>query len=133
MRKPRILYIDDEIGAARLLGRNLELMGRYNVRVENWAEDAVHIAKEYRPDLVLLDILMPRMSGGDVAAVFEQDPELRQIPVLFFTAAVWRHQVEENDGVICDHPCLAKPSDMREIVNFIEQNLPAPLTGLGRT
>ena len=70
---------------------------------------------------------MPRMSGGDVAAMFEQDPELRDIPVVFFTAAVWRHQVEENEGVICDHPCLAKPSDLGEIVNFIEQNLPPDL------
>jgi hypothetical protein len=67
------------------------------------------------------------MSGGDVAAVFEEDPELKGIKVVFFTAAVWRHQVEENEGIICDHPCLAKPSDLKEIVRFIEQNLPENL------
>jgi CheY-like chemotaxis protein len=124
MRKTRILYVDDEVGAARLLGRNLEATGRYEVRVENWPEDAVKVARDFKPDLVLLDIIMPRMPGGNVAEAFENDPELRAIQVVFFTAAVWRHQVEEHEGIICDHPCLAKPSDLKEIISFIEQNLP---------
>lgn len=125
MRKPRILYVDDEVGAARLLQRNLEITNRFEVRVENWPEDAAEAAREFKPDLVLLDIIMPRMPGGNVVEEFEQDPELRSIPIVFFTAAVWRHQVEENDGVICDRRCLAKPSNLDEIIAFLEENLPS--------
>ena len=39
------------------------------------------------------------------------------------TAAVWRDQVEENDGVICDYPCLAKPASLDEIIRCIETNV----------
>lgn len=127
MNKIRILYVEDEVGAARLLKQNLELSDRYEMLVQNWPEDALESAREFKPDLVLLDLIMPRMPGGDVAAQFEQDPELKDVPVVFFTAAVWRHQVEENDGIICDHACLAKPSNLEEIIEFIENNLPPHL------
>ena len=49
--------------------------------------------------------------------------ELKGTPIVFLTAAVRRHQVEENDGIICEHPCLAKPASMPEIVQCIETHL----------
>ena len=62
---------------------------------------------EFDPDIILLDIIMPRMPGGNVAAQLSEDPQLKDIPVVFLTAAVRRHQVEEHEGQICDRPCLA--------------------------
>jgi CheY-like chemotaxis protein len=124
MKKARILYVDDEIGAARLLKVNLEATGRYEVQVQNWPEDALATAREFKPDLILLDIIMPRMPGGNVVEVFEHDPELKNVPIVFFTAAVWRERVQEHDGIICDHPCLAKPAQLNEISAFIDANLP---------
>ena len=124
MKKARILYVDDEVGAARLLKLNLEATGRYEVTVQNWPEDALATARDFKPDLVLLDIIMPRMPGGNVAAEFARDPGLKDIPVVFFTAAVWRERVQEHDGIICDHPCLAKPAGIAEISAFIDANLP---------
>ncbi len=120
MDKKRILIVDDEVGAARLLKANLEQTNRYEVRVENWPEDAAAAAHQFRPDLLLLDIIMPRMPGGDVVAAFEADPELKGIPIVFLTAAVRRHQVQENDGIICDHPCVAKPANVLEIIQVID-------------
>ncbi len=124
MKKARILYVDDEIGAARLLKLNLEATGRYEVSVQNWPEDALATAREFKPDLLLLDIIMPRMPGGNVVAGFEQDPACQDIPIVFFTAAVWRERVQEHDGIICNHPCLAKPAQLDEIIAFIDANLP---------
>ncbi len=127
MRKARILYVDDEVGAARLLKLNLEATGRYEIRVQNWPEDALATAREFSPDLLVLDLIMPRMPGGNVVAAFEHDPGLKHVPIVFFTASVWRERVAEHDGIICDHPCLAKPAQIDEITAFIDANLPEPV------
>jgi CheY-like chemotaxis protein len=120
MTKKRVLLVDDEKSFTTLLKLNLEESGDYEVRVENWAEDTFNAAREFKPDIILLDIIMPRLPGGNVAAQLGEDPELKDIPIVFLTAAVRRHQVEDHEGVICDHPCIAKPASMEEVVAAIE-------------
>jgi len=122
MAKKRILLVDDEKSFTNLLKLNLEETGNYDVRVENWAEDAYGAAKEFKPDLVLLDIIMPRMPGGNVAAQIKEDPALKDTPIVFLTAAVRKHQVEENEGIICDFPCLAKPATVEMVIEAIEKH-----------
>lgn len=122
MEKKKILLVDDEKSFTSLLKLNLEETGRYEVRVENWPEDAIQAAREFRPNIILLDIIMPRMPGGNVAAQIKGDPELKNTPIVFLTAAVRKHQVEENDGIICDLPCLAKPAPVEEVIEFIEKH-----------
>src|SRR5690242_10957395 len=119
--KKRILLVDDEKSFTSLLKLNLEDTGNYEVRVENWAEDAYPAAQQFKPDLILLDIIMPRMPGGNVAAQIKADPAFKETPIVFLTAAVRKHQVEENDGMICDYPCLAKPASAEEVVAMIEK------------
>jgi len=123
MPKKRILLVDDEKSFTNLLKLNLEETGNYEVRVENWAEDAYSAAKAFKPDLVLLDIIMPRMPGGNVAAQLKEDAELKDIPIVFLTAAVRKHQVEENEGIICDFPCLAKPATVEMVIEAIESHV----------
>ena len=122
MTKKRILVVDDEKSLTILLKLNLEETGHYEVRTENWPEDAIQAAREFKPDLILLDIIMPRMPGGNIAALIDEDPELKGTPIVFLTAAVRRHQVEDNDGIICDHPCLAKPASIDEVIAMIEKH-----------
>ena len=122
MAKKKILLVDDEKSFTNLLKLNLEETGAYEVRVENWAEDALKAAKEFKPDLVLLDIIMPRLPGGNVAAQIKADPETQETPIVFLTAAVRKHQVEENEGIICDFPCLAKPASVEEVIDVIEKH-----------
>jgi CheY-like chemotaxis protein len=121
MSKKRILLVDDEKSFTTLLKLNLEEMGPYEVRVENWAEDALAATREFKPDLVLLDIIMPRMPGGNVAALLQADPDLKNIPIVFLTAAVRKHQVEENEGIISGFPCIAKPASVDAIIETIEK------------
>ena len=125
MEKRRILLIDDEKSFTTLLKLNLEETGAFEVRVENWAEDALAAAQDFKPHLILLDIIMPRLSGGDVAAQLQSEPTLRETPIVFLTAAVRKHQVEENDGIICDFPCLAKPVSVEVVIDMIEKHAPA--------
>ena len=120
--KKRILLVDDEKSFTTLLKLNLEETGAYEVRVENWPEDAVAAVREFKPHLILLDIIMPRLPGGNVASLIDDDPELKGTPIVFLTAAVRRSQVEDHDGIICDHPCLAKPATLRDIVAMIEKH-----------
>jgi CheY-like chemotaxis protein len=87
----------------------------------NWSEDALPAAREFKPHIVLLDIIMPRMPGGNVVAQFEADPGLKDTPIVFLTAAVQRSRLEEMDGIISNHPCLAKPASMDEIIAMIER------------
>ena len=122
MAKKKILLVDDEKSFTHLLKLNLEETGNYEVRVENWAEDALNAAKEFRPDLILLDIIMPRLPGGNVAALIKETAELRDTPIVFLTAAVRKHQVEENDGIICDFPCIAKPATVEMVIEAIEKH-----------
>src|SRR5262245_61910388 len=122
MAKKRILLVNDEKSLTTLLKLNLEETGQYEVRVENWAEDALAAAREFKPDLILLDIIMPRLPGGNVAAQIDADPQVKGTPIVFLTAAVRKHQVEENEGIICDHPCLAKPAAVEEVVAMIEKH-----------
>jgi len=121
--KNRILLVDDEKSLTTLMKLNLEETGNYDVRVENWPEDALGAAREFKPDLVLLDIIMPRLPGGDVAAAIKADPELKDTPIVFLTAAVRKSQVEDHGGIICDYPCLAKPATADEVVAMIEKHV----------
>ncbi len=124
MEKKRILIVDDELAVARLLEANLDQTGRYEARVEHWPDDAVATARAFKPHLILLDIVMSRMPGGDVAAALKADPELKTTPIVFLTAALPRKFVEEHDGMAANYPCLTKPASLEEIVLAIEQNLP---------
>ena len=121
MAKKRILLVDDEKSFTTLLKLNLEETGDYEVQVENWAEDALETAKAFKPDLILLDLIMPRMPGGNVAAQMSEDPELKSTPIVFLTAAVRKQQVEENEGIICERPCLAKPATLEMVVAAIDK------------
>jgi CheY-like chemotaxis protein len=124
--KKKVLLVDDEKSFTNLLQLNLEQTGNYDVRVVNWSEDALPTAREFKPDIMLLDIIMPRMPGGNVVAAFEADPEVKNIPIVFLTAAVQRRRLEEMDGIISGKPCLAKPASLEEIVAMIERETGGP-------
>ena len=123
MGKKRILIIDDEVGLTRLLKLNLEQTGAYEVRTENRGLQGVAAAKAFRPDLILCDVIMPDLEGGDLASQLKADPELAATPFVFLTAVVSREEVEAQGGVIGGHPFIAKPVTVEKIVECIEQHL----------
>ncbi len=85
MSKQTILVVDDEQDLLDLIEYNLRKEGFQVLKAEN-GQDAIHIAKEMKPDLVLLDIMMPQMDGIEVCDRMREDPDLKQIPIIFLTA-----------------------------------------------
>jgi CheY-like chemotaxis protein len=122
--KRRILIVDDDRDSTRVIKILLEKVGSYLVLEENAAAEAHQSARNFRPDLILLDIQMPGTDGGDVAAQIEADPEFQRTPIIFLTALVTK--AEAKAGLrIQGHPVLAKPINIPELTNKIEENLPA--------
>ena len=128
-RKKRILLIDDEPFLTSLLRMNLEDTGEYEVRDENNSLKALDVIKEFMPDLVLLDVMMPDLDGADVLYRLKNDQRLKNIVVVFHTATVRRIELDGHGGIISGYPFLPKPSSTRQVIEFIEKHLPQPLVG----
>jgi CheY-like chemotaxis protein len=118
----RILIVDNDADATHLVKVLLERTGHYLVLEENDATKAYRSARNFRPDLILLDIAMPETDGGEVAARIEADPELQNTPIIFLTALVTR--AEAKSGLnIQGHRFLAKPVSIPELIDAIETHL----------
>ena len=126
MQKKRILAVDDEVGFTRMVRLNLEQTGVYEVREVNEGKTALAAAREFKPDLILLDVVMPDMDGGDVAAAIQQDPLLKRIPVIFVTAVVRKREAGSAGMVSGGSLFLAKPIDIVELIDAIETSLGKP-------
>ena len=122
--KRRILIVDNDPDTTHLVKVLLERTGQYLVLEENDSTKAHQSARDFRPDLILLEVVMRETDGGEVAARVEADPELHNTPIVFLTALVTR--AEAKSGLhIQGHPFLAKPVSIPELINAIEQHLPA--------
>jgi DNA-binding response OmpR family regulator len=128
--KKKILVVDDEESFTRLLKLNLEQTQKYVVRVENWADQALHAAHEFEPDIFILDVIMPRHIGSDIAAYLRADSRFRITPIIFLTAALPRPLVQEHKNVIAGFPVIAKPASVEEVIDTIEKYLPPARTKL---
>jgi two-component system, OmpR family, response regulator len=121
--KKRILVVDDEASFTRLLKLNLEQTGDYEVLTENAPAQAVSAARRFKPDLVLLDVMMPEMDGGTLAASLRASPALEQVPIVFLTAAVKKQEVASHRGLIGGFPFIAKPVDLAELIECLKHHL----------
>jgi len=123
MGRKRIMIIDDEESFTKLVKLNLERTGKYEVRMENKGSQGLAAAGEFKPDLILLDILMEDMEGSEVAVQLQNNVSTKDIPVVFLTAVVKKEEVESGSGVIGGHPFIAKPVSTNDLINCIEKNL----------
>lgn len=81
--KKKILIIDDEPEITDLLKLNLEGTGQYEVLTENHAERALAAGDQFHPDLILVDVMMPELDGGELASLFQSSEILRNVPIVF--------------------------------------------------
>ncbi|MGI9321834.1 MAG: response regulator [Thiogranum sp.] len=121
--KKRILVVDDEVAMTRMVKLNLEQTGNYEVRTENKGRLAIDAAREFRPDLMLLDIMMPGVTGDEIAAQIKQDPSLSNIKFVFVTAIVTRDETDDSAADIGGNLFLAKPVKAQELIETIERVL----------
>ncbi len=83
--KPTILLIDDDAAIRKVLGRRLEGQGFHVVGAED-GEEGLRTAEAVLPDLILLDVMMPKMKGREVCAILKANPRTKEIPVIFLSA-----------------------------------------------
>ncbi len=121
--KKRILVVDDEKALTRIIKLNLERTGNYEVRTENMGSMAVPAAKEFKPDLIFLDVMMPDMGGEDVVALLKEDPALSNIALVFLTAIVTKEETQSIETDIGGNLFLAKPVNTKELIATIERVL----------
>jgi len=122
--KRRILIVDDDANSTHLVKILLERSGPYLVLEENDATQAHQTVRSFKPDLVLLDVAMPKKDGGEVAAQIQADHELHNTPIIFLTALVTTN--EAKSGLhIQGNSFVAKPINIPELIGAIEQHLPA--------
>ena len=121
MSAKRILLIDDEIDFTELAQVALERGGDYEVKTLNDARGASALAREFKPDLIVSDIVMPNMDGAELIREFKQDTELQKIPIIVMSALLnenARAYKELGEFEIAD--VLEKPVKLGELRNHIQ-------------
>ena len=121
--KKRILIVDDEPALTRMVKLILEKTGKYDVRTENKGTMAITAAKEFKPDLIFLDVMMPDMGGDEIAVLLKEDEELSKIKFIFMTAIVTKDETEATGTNIGGNEFLAKPVSPEELIATIETAL----------
>ena len=119
----RILLVDDEPAITRLAKLNLERTGNYIVETVNRGNQAIAAAKAFKPDLILLDVMMPDMGGDEVSALLKENESLSHIKIIFMTAIVTHEETESMGHIIGGQTYLAKPASTEEMVDTIEKVL----------
>jgi len=123
MAEKKILMIDDEVEYTSITKIYLEDAGDYKVYTVNRGADGYMKAKEVNPDIILLDISMPDVSGYDVAEQLAKDEKLKSVPIIFFTGVY--QEIDESSDQIKGHPYLTKPTSGENLVAFIKKHLKA--------
>jgi len=115
--------VDDEVTLTKMVKLNLERSGNYEVRTENLGSKAVQAAREFNPALILLDVMMPDMTGDEVSQQLREDEQLSKIKLVFMTAIVTKDETENMGNNIGGNEFLAKPVKTNELIATIEKML----------
>ena len=118
----KILIVDDEQDTLLVLERGLAAEGYTIITTDN-GKDALVLAKSELPDLVILDVLMPGMDGGEVAGRLKEATATKDIPVIFLTGMFPRRKESEDFRMVADHVLFDKPYEILKLINVIENIL----------
>ncbi len=116
--KTKILLVDDNAAYLRMLTANLHGLG-FEVATTTNPLDALALARQFQPDVMLLDVVMPQQDGGDLYNTLRADPAFKRTPILFVTAASTK--VTYNNGMIF----IPKPLKLDVLIPEIQKALSA--------
>ncbi|MEY2518717.1 MAG: hypothetical protein QOF24_476 [Verrucomicrobiota bacterium] len=116
MSKRRVLVVDDDVNLSRLAGMILENSGKYEVMILNQSARALAAAIQFKAEVLLLDVDMPGLSGGDLAREAAMDSRLRDVPILFLTGLVRRDETLDGPIESGGRQFLAKPVDPAQLL-----------------
>lgn len=115
----RILICDDDPAILRVLQVNLEVEG-YETLLAHHGEEALKIAGTEKPDLIILDIMMPRMDGYQTCDALKADPETKSIPVVFLSAKAQDSDIEKGKSYEVED-YITKPFDPDTLIEVVER------------
>lgn len=116
-RKRRVLLVDDESALTHLCRLMLEKTDSFIVHEENLGARALSTARQFRPDVIFLDIRLPDKDGHTIAAELQSDPDLRGVPIVFWSGSLSckKEVVANSHGC---WPALPKPFSTEELTQF---------------
>ena len=121
-----VLVVDDDLDLVEAIATNLEARG-YEVGKAYDGVEGLESIKSRRPDLVVLDVMMPRKDGYEVCEQLKNDPEYREIPVILLTAvgsAVSSTSYTHRDGMTNEaDEYMAKPVDLDKVAELVAELL----------
>jgi CheY-like chemotaxis protein len=126
--KPRILIVDNNSQFARRARLVLDQSGRYVACSVIDPRRALETARSFKPDLVILDLIMPQEDGPEVAAQLEADWALHGVPIVFLTSLITAEEAEDGRRAY-GHRILPKPTSTSQLFKLVEQNLPCCAEG----
>ena len=116
----KIMVVDDEPDILFTVGQMLEMSGYEVIKVAD-GEKCLDALEKCKPDLVLLDIMMPEISGWDVAAKIKENPKWNGIPIVFLTAK--GDTMSIGMGGLASEDYIVKPFDIKDLKARIEKIL----------
>lgn len=119
----KVLVIDDEEHFCRALKIGFAMKAAFQVTTTTLGEEGIRLAKKIKPDIILLDIMMPDISGPEVAEQLADDQATSSIPIIFVTAIVKENEVKENNGLAGKRIFIAKPVKIDELIKKINEVL----------
>ena len=97
-QKYRLLLVDDELSIRKVIGERLRSKG-FDVLLAENGEEALGKAQQEKPDLIILDIMLPKINGYEICTILKREPSFKQIPIVMFTAK--GQQKEHLAGMMC--------------------------------
>ena len=112
--KPRILLVDDEPSIVKMVGKRLEIEG-FDVIVAMDGQEGLTKAQTEHPDLLILDLMLPKLNGYEVCTMLKQDTRYQKIPIVLFTAKA--QDKDEKLGMECGaNAYVRKPFRAQELL-----------------
>ena len=119
----RILIVDNSSQFTRSARLLLEQTGNYVACAVNDPRRALETARSFKPDLVLVDLIMPQADGSEVAAQLEADWALHSVPIVFVTSLITPEEARDARR-IDGHRISAKPHTAAELLRVVEESPP---------
>jgi CheY-like chemotaxis protein len=116
----KILIVDDEREFLLLLGKMVRSKG-YQVLAANTGKDAIDIAREQKPDVIIMDIMMPDMDGRLAGKVLREHESTKNIPIIYLTGLLSSEEEEKAGHHVSGSYIFSKPCKMDELFEIIER------------
>jgi len=119
---PKVLIVDD-MQAILVLYHAMFSSRGFDVVTASNGNDCIRFAKRERPDIILLDVMMPKMDGGQTAALLLEDPQTRDIPIIFLTSMVSEEEAMISNSRPGGRQFISKSAPPETIVAKVRETI----------